>query len=402
MKPQAIEFNVGTVWSDSQLKRWSDLGSSSARVGAVFGSRRVQSVGHGRAPADVPEVTDTSIVEHARTARRHGIAFLYLLNGLCRHLDLEHADTKTRVLRDIEWVVEEVQPTSIVVADRRLGTLLRARYGPEVVGLRVSTIAGIRDASDLAPWLSLGIDGVVLHHDAGRDYERIRRVVNLLQAEAPDAEVELLVNESCVHQCFAREAHYARLALASVEYTEGFQQNCNIPRFLDPSLVIGARWIRPEDLGRYVDLGVRRFKIAGREMSGHWLDRAVASYLRGRHEGNLIELFTMTPPGLDTSASDIVRLDNRSLDGFLERSPSEPNLERQFLQTLAASLWEKGSLEVRDPGSRYEIVGERLRCTRPGRYLSRLQAQRVHSDPPFKRSRSGSEYEPSMVAQEAV
>jgi collagenase-like PrtC family protease len=300
-------------------------------------------------------------------------------------LDLTNLQLKSRVLADIEWIVEEVRPTSIVIADPRIAALVRSRYGPEVVGIRVSTIAGIKTVSALEPWLPLMIDGVVLHHDVGRAFARIEHIVGFLREQAPRAEVELLVNESCVHQCFARDAHYARLALASVDYKEGFQQNCNIPRLLDPSIILGARWIRPEDLDRYVGLGVRRFKIAGREMDETWLDRAVGSYLRGSHDGNLVELFTMTPPGLDAVASDIVFVDNRSLEGFLDGLPGDLQLERRYLQRLATHLWEQGALKVKDPDSRYEITAGRLRCTLPGRHLARLQALRVNSDLPFKR-----------------
>ena len=76
---------------------------------------------------------------------------------------------------------------------------------------------------------------------------------------------------------------------------EGFQQNCNLPKFQDPSLLLSANWIRPEDVTFYRSLGIRRFKVAGREMPASWLDRAVHAYVAGSYRGNLVDLLTMPP-----------------------------------------------------------------------------------------------------------
>src|SRR5262249_25621999 len=147
----------------------------------------------------------------------------------------------------------------------------------------------------------------------------LRSFVAFLNNNAPQIETELLLNESCLHGCRTRTAHYARLAQAKIGYVEGFQQNCNIPKYLNPSLLLSARWIRPEDVERYRELGIRRFKIAGREMSTPWLNNVVRAYLSGRYSGNLIDLLTMTPPGLNVSASEFVSIDNTALNGFLDQ-----------------------------------------------------------------------------------
>ncbi len=358
-------------------------------MGAVFGCRQSQVTGHGRAPGDVPFVSDATIVRYSESAKRLGIQFLYLLNGLCTDLDLAEPAVRRRVDEDLDWIIGEVQPAGIVVADPRLAHCIRDRFGADRVAIRVSTIAGIRRAEELEPWLAYDIDGVVLHHDANRDWDALRQIRVWLERRAPNVRVELLLNEACVPACVARQAHYRRLARANLDYAEGFQQNCNIPRFLDPSYILSANWIRPEDLGVYHELGVRRFKIAGREMPGWWIDRAVAAYLSGKYEGNLLNLLTMTPPGLDAAASEIVFLSNSALEGFLARLMVERNIPRNFYSRRAMSLWRDGALRISDPGSEYRLEGERVRCVRPGRHLQRLIRLRTQSDPPFRAPRAG-------------
>ena len=231
------------------------------------------------------------------------------------------------------------------------------------------------------------IDGVVLHHDVGRDFQVLRQFTDHLRERAPEVQLELLVNESCLHGCASRDAHYARLAKAPLGYVEGFQQNCNLPKFQDPSLVLFANWIRPEDMGYYESLGIRRFKIAGREMSGLWLDRAVTAYLVGQYDGNLIDLLTMTPPGLDAKAPDIFFIDNRSLSDFLEQLTTWQAPRGEFYRCLAAKLWQRGSFRVYDPEGLYDLSNGNLRCMQPGRHYLNLRSLQAFTDPAYRTRR---------------
>jgi collagenase-like PrtC family protease len=377
-----IELNVATVWDDQQVLRWAGF-DGVHKVTSIFGCLQEQPSGHGRAPADISQVQPHALVRHAAIARSAGIDFLYLLNGRCEHIDVEDRHIRKELSALIRWIVEEVKAAGIVVADLRLARLIRILYPPTSVRLRVSTIAGVMTPGDLLPWLPLGIDGVVLHHDVGRDFSTIARIVEFLECKADGAEVELLLNESCLYGCHARGAHYARLARAKLSYAEGFQQNCNIPRFRDPYLLLAARWIRPEDVQVYSALGVRRFKIAGREMSRQWLDRAVAAYATGSYDGNLIDLLTMTPPGLGVDANSVVFIDNRALDGFIEELRRWTAHEIGFYRSLAHRLWKQGAFFIDDPGAQYELRPSGPHCIRPGRHLGRLTELQAQSDPVF-------------------
>jgi collagenase-like PrtC family protease len=380
---ESVELNVATVWDDQQIVRWANLESAVHKVTSVFGCLQEQLSGHGRAPGDVPAVQPEALVRHAAMARSVGIEFLYLLNGRCEHIDVEDPDIRKNLFELIRWVVEEVKADCIVVADLRLAQLIRKLYAPETIRLRVSTVAGVRSPSDFLPWIPLGVDGVVLHHDLGRDFSTIARFVDFLGQATEGAEAELLLNESCLYGCHSREAHYARLARERLSYTEGFQQNCNIPRFRDPYLLLAARWIRPEDINTYRKLGIRRFKIAGREMPSTWLDRAVSAYTTGRYDGNLVDLFTMTPPGLGVGADSVVFIDNGALDGFIEELRRYTASEMSFYRSLAHRLWEQGGFFINDPGAEYELRPGGPHCIRPGRHLGRLTELQEYSDPAF-------------------
>jgi len=379
-----IEITSATVWDDQQVTRWAGLGDSARRVASVFGCRQQQLIGHGRAPGDVPVVTDEAIVRHSAVARSVGLEFLYLLNGRCEHLQVGTPSVRDQLIADIDWIVQTVRATSIVVADLRVARLIRSRYSRRAVGLRVSTIAAVMKAEDLEPWLPLDVDGVVLHHDVARDFELLRDFGATLRRRAADTHLELLVNESCLHGCAFRDAHYARLAGAPLNYIEGFQQNCNLPKFRDPSLLLSANWIRPEDLTIYRELGIRRFKVAGREMPGPWLDRAVQAFVVGSYRANLVDLLTMTPPGLGVAAADVAYLDNTALSDFLQRLRTWRGPQRAFYRDMAAELWRRGALRVNDPGSEYEFDRGAPKCVQAGQHYGTLCGLRSLSDPVYR------------------
>ena len=383
-----IQLTVATRWDDTQIAEFAKLSTSERSVSSIFGSRQQQLIGHGRAPADVPHVEDCDIVRHAKVAHDHGIQFIYLLNGRCDHLDFDDYNVKQQFLADLEWIVEEVHSDCVIVADLRVARLVRSQYA--ALPIRVSTIAGITRPRDLEPWLPIGIDGVVLHHDAGRDFAALKKIADFVKTKAHDLEVELLLNESCLHGCRTRNAHYARLAQAKLGYIEGFQQNCNIPKYLDPSLLLSSRWIRPEDVGRYCELGISRFKIAGREMSTSWLGRAVSAYVAGTYQGNLIDLLTMTPPGLNVAASDFVFVENSALEGFLDQMQLWEGHEQDFYRVWARDLWERGALQIRDPGATYISGSSSVYCSVPGRNLGTLMELQSKSDPIFMKQRTTS------------
>jgi hypothetical protein len=381
-----IDISAPTFWRDDQVRRWAAWGSDGRKVASVYGCRQSQIVGHGRSPRDVDYVSDDRIVEHAAAVRHAGLEFLYLLNGRCDHLDISDGEVRRSVEIDIEWIVEAVRPTAVVVADTRIAHLVRAKYPASDIGIKVSTIAGVSRYADLQQWLPLDISGVVLHHDCNRDFASVQDITRQLSRDCERVEVELLLNETCLPGCSVRSAHYARLARESVAYVETFQQTCNLPKFRNPALLLAASWIRPEDLAAYTELGVRRFKVAGREMSAEWADAVLTAYVTGDYHGNLVSLLTITPPGLDAATPSVLFLNNKSLDGLLDELRACNVRAYDVYRRWATTLWNEGSFVVNDPGAQYNNDPQ-VKCVTPGLHHSRLLEQQELRDEAFSHRR---------------
>lgn len=100
---------------------------------------------------------------------------------------------------------------------------------------------------------------------------------------------------------------------------------CTIEKLKNPTELIKARWIRPEDIGIYEGVGVTFFKLAGREKSTDWIIRCAESYSRREYKGNLLDIIAIAALPTDkfgleageTLAFPAVWLDNEKLQGFL-------------------------------------------------------------------------------------
>jgi collagenase-like PrtC family protease len=110
--------------------------------------------------------------------------------------------------------------------------------------------------------------------------------------------LELIANNSCVYQCPYVCAHQTSPAFHSrngsrpvLEY-ELFW--CAGRYAHDGAELIRSRWIRPNDLRVYEDLGFDRFKIAGRGRDTAWLLRAARAYAARAYAGNLTDLISMS------------------------------------------------------------------------------------------------------------
>jgi collagenase-like PrtC family protease len=104
-----------------------------------------------------------------------------------------------------------------------------------------------------------------------------------------------------------------------------------LDRLRDVSQVIKCRWVRPEDIHIYEDIGMDMFKISGRAMPTEKILRAATAYSSRHYQGNLYDILNViTPrPGsvnstLPGEQSNGVRvpprfyIDNQALDGFMD------------------------------------------------------------------------------------
>jgi len=229
----------------------------------------------------------------------------------------------------IEYLDEIVNlgPDSVTVAIPYLAEIVRDQY-PDL-GITISSFSHIDSVRKAQFFEELGADKIILANSIRRKFELIKKI-----RKAVKCDIEVLVNNTCLYQCPYSFYHMSISSHGSqttnVEYGNHYIQypmfHCNIVRLSDPSELIRSPWIRPEDVYKYVKLGVEFIKIEGRQRPTSWLLQTAEAYLSQKYDGNLYDLLAQTILGyiqhspLNKKPLPLleINIDNKALDGFLD------------------------------------------------------------------------------------
>jgi ubiquinone/menaquinone biosynthesis methyltransferase len=365
----------------------------------IFGKLREDAAGGGRAPYQLSPVSRKDFAEHVAAARRAGYGFNYLLNASC----LGNREITRRGQREMEsllaWV-SHIGVTSVTVASPYLLKLIKARF-PDLK-VRVSVFCGVDRVRKAQMWEELGADCIVLDsilvNRELASLEKIRKSVS--------CDLELLVNNNCLSGCALSPMHMNALSHAGQSWHEnrGFFIDwcflkCTELKLRDPVNYIRSEWIRPEDLHVYEAMGYDLFKIAERDIPTPLMVARVKAYAGRRHDGNLLDLIQaygfsgvketdryyrrgpgwflrfFLRPGLvnplrmlplkrladlrhmtrPIKGEEPVYIDNRSLDGFIERFRKEGCADADCEQCRWCHEFAERAVRV-DEGSRIRAL----------------------------------------------
>lgn len=240
----------------------------------------------------------------------YGIDFNYTFNAAC----LDNRDILKDGLDEILDYIGELVSAGvkrITLASPALISAVHKRY-PELL-ITASAITHV-DSVIKSKWLEeLGVQTIVFDEDITRNIKRIRSI-----ASCTDMDTEIIVNTKCTFNCLYRNFHYNSVCHnfpCGAHPVFSYGGNCAAIRHNNPVELIKALWIRPEDLSKYENLGVKVFKIIGRErLSDIDLLKMVEAYFSHSYDGNLIDLIF----GFATTVKHLY-IDNKSLDGFVDK-----------------------------------------------------------------------------------
>lgn len=280
-----MRLSLATNFQDDLIERVAPY-----PVRELFGKLSSDAAGGGRASLQLPGIGRRAVRRHVEAARKHGIGFNYLMNAACLD-NLEFTRGGQKSLRKLlDWVVE-IGAESVTVASPFLLRIVKACYPS--LRVRVSVFAGVDHVRKAKMWEEMGADCVML------DSLLVNREFELLRAirKAVKCELQLLLNNNCMQSCALSPYHMNTLAHASQSghHTRGFFVDwcflqCTAMKLQDPVNYIRSEWIRPEDLHLYEAMGYDSFKITERGAPTDVLARRVAAYAKRRFDGNLLDL----------------------------------------------------------------------------------------------------------------
>lgn len=254
----------------------------------VFGKLTSDYFGGGRPSFYLPQVGKAELAEYVRKVHGQGIEFNYLLNASSMN-NVEFTTRGQRELRVLLDWLSEAEVDTITVGNLFFLRLIKQRY-PHF-GVRVSSHRETDNPRKARFWEDNGADCIVVSETT------VHREFEVLQAmrEAVKVDLSLIVNNWCRQDCAIASNHAVLLSNASRNDSQHFPLDycsvyCNAYRLEEPVNYIRANWIRPEDLPRYRQLGYTNFKIVERNTPTDLLALRVWAYARERYDGNLLDL----------------------------------------------------------------------------------------------------------------
>ena len=254
----------------------------------LYGKLTADFFGGGRPSFYLPSVGRARLTDYVRRTHAAGLEFNYLLNASSMN-NVEFTTRGQRELRKLLDWLSEIGVDTLTVSNLFFLRLIKKRY-PHF-GVRVSAHRETDNPRKARFWEDNGADCIVISETT------IHRELAVLEAmrRAVKVDLSLIVNNWCRQDCAIASNHAVLLSNASRSDAQHFPLDycsvyCNAYRLEEPVNYLRANWIRPEDIQRYVDMGYTNFKIVERNTPTELLALRVRAYARRRYDGNLLDL----------------------------------------------------------------------------------------------------------------
>ena len=286
-----MRYSIATNWDIKLLEKLEDTA-----VEELYGQIWGDPLGGGRMTLFLPKVGKEEADAFITEARKKSFRFSYLINTTCLdNLEFTKKGYK-KIVEHLEWI-SSTGADMVIVSFPFLLQLVK-KYFPHLK-VCVSSFARILNVNQARYWEELGTDKIVLPEAITRDFKTLRLI-----REGVNCELEIIANHCCLFYC-PLDLHHRNMVSHGSQGGHpcgGFAVDycklaCQRIKLLRPSELIKSRWVRPEDVGCYEEVGIDCLKLVERFRETKSLIYIVDAYERRSYSGNLAELLTLPREG---------------------------------------------------------------------------------------------------------
>lgn len=326
------EFKLGTNFDMDVLESIINLNgiSQNGKVTEMYGSDRAHSKLAARPGFRLPDVSKEHIEEYVKHAKEAGINFNYTANSIIP------MGSKAEIVNHLSFIVdfvgwlESIGVYRITVANPMMLEIIR-NIAHSDIEIEASTIMHIDTITQIKYlYEKYGVRKICANLNKTRDFEWLEKAAEYCNKNG--IILELMANEFCgvggdnyATHCVYRDSCYICHATnESLEDTMTLNEYpmkfCTNSRNQNPANWLRLRFIRPEDIKVYNEIGINHFKITGRTGTTAYIVRTISAYLNQNYVGNLLNLWKpLESIGHDDLENDTVwNIPNKSLDGFID------------------------------------------------------------------------------------
>lgn len=273
-------------------------------------------------PANLRRINNNQIKMHIDKVHRKGLKFNYIINSTCMG-DIEYTPQGMKGITDqIKWLIN-LGVDGVTVSHPFLPKIIR-NYSKNIrIGLDISFMFSWCKYQD-DYFNNPHVNWIILPTALNRDMIFLKELSKRIKY-AP----WLVVNSGCLYQCpfvFEHANYLSHISNGTSPFidTNYFHLHCRKLAEDKPHYILGSRWIRPEDLKKYEEMGYQDFVILQNSPSSEEILKIATSYSNRNHEGNLLDILSwMGKKNLPSNNRDKdVYLDNKRMDKFIADFPS--------------------------------------------------------------------------------
>lgn len=339
-----IFFSIPADFKNTTIDRLNQLNETypNAKVIETYGQLSEGTFLNSGRTTDVIPYADFKVLEqYVEYGNKNNIKFHYTLNPSC----MGNMEFEEEGIDKIQTLLNQLYEIGIYSFTIAIPPLMEiARSLNEKLEIKTSTICEITSPGKGMFYKNLGAKRIVADADITRDFKTLKNI-----CKAFGDGVEIIVNNVCYKNCAYKIFHYNHDSHCNQKgnikglIKDYYTNRCSLQKSQEPENLIKINWIRPEDLKYYKEIGIRHFKIQGRQsvLKGN-LIRTVESYMKEDFDGNLFDLITLFAPYNAFQPY----IDNKKLDQFVERFYRYPNFCTDLCESCGycASFAEKAML----------------------------------------------------------
>ena len=328
-------FKVGTNFDERLLDELDKLNKTyeGNKIIEIYGSDRLTADLAARPDFRLPLLTKQQIESYVKKANEYGIKFNYTLNSFFPYGSKKEFVKNIDNIKDVINFLENIGVFRITVANPILLELIRNEIKSNIQ-IELSTCAHI-DAITQIKYMyeKYNVTKICNNLIKNRDFDFLKAAADYCNKNG--IIYELMVNEFCgvggkdfATHCVYRDSCYMCHATNKTlddanSFNEYPMRICSESRNENPANWLKTRFIRPEDIKYYNNIGINHFKITGRTGSTDYIIKTVESYMSQNYEGNLLNLWKPLESikGNESEFSNNYtknNIPNKSLDGFID------------------------------------------------------------------------------------
>lgn len=327
-----MKYLVACNWDSSLIDKIDH-----PEVSSLFGGLPDSLISSGRPTAQIRQVPESTVRKFIDQVHEKKWAFDYNINSSClANMELTRNGFKA-IMKYLEWI-SDLGVDAVTITNTNLIGIVKKNFPKLKVNL--STFQKLTEVAQARRFEDLGVDLIMLSEHINRDFKTLRAI-----RKAVKCQLALIANVGCIYDCPNSQTHANSIAHSGAKgettlFADPFMLSCFNKRLSSPEELVKIRWIRPEDVKHYEDIGIDVLKIIDRYMNTETLAERVSAYCQRSFDGNLITLLgQMADPKRSTAPTK---------EMYLQRILTRPGLKslraarnaRGFSKLLSHSLYE--------------------------------------------------------------